>query len=64
MIGLIYTENGRQGMRYRIEVVIHTNGTENVVLYFGEKQEATFCFIIQQLTKQGYVLKITAEVEE
>ncbi len=51
-------------MKYRIEVVVHTDGTENVVLYFDEKQEATFCFIIQQLTKQGYVLKVTAEVDE
>ena len=51
-------------MRYRIEIVVNTDGAENVVLYFGDKQDATMCFIIQQLTKQGYILKITAEVEE
>lgn len=51
-------------MRYRIEVVVNTDGAENVVLSYGEKQEATLCFIIQQLAKQGYVLKITAEMDE
>jgi hypothetical protein len=51
-------------MKYRIEVVVNDDSAENVVLYFNEKQDATFCFIIRQLTKQGYVLKITAEVDE
>ena len=49
-------------MRYRIEIVVNTDGAENVVLYFVNFSDCNG--VARELLGQGYVLKITAEVDE
>lgn len=49
-------------MKYRIEVVINEDSAENVVLYFLNLSDGFG--VARELLRQGYVLKITAEVDE
>lgn len=51
-------------MRYRIEIAINEDSAQNVVLYYDKEDEATMFVIIKQLTKQGYILKIMAEIDD
>ena len=51
-------------MKYRIEIVINEDSAQNVVLYYGEEDEGTMFVVVKQLAKQGYVLKIMAEIED
>lgn len=49
-------------MRYRIEVVVNEDSAENVVLYYVNLSDSFSA--ARELLRQGYVLKITAEVDE
>lgn len=49
-------------MRYRIEVKLNDDSANNVVLWYDKLSDAVF--IIGELTRQGYVIEIEAEVDE
>lgn len=49
-------------MKYRLEVVVNDDSAENVVLYFVNFSDCNG--VARELLRQGYVLKITAEVDE